>query len=76
MKKSKIPEELKRLLIKRKEAGEKLLSLEAQVNQKLEELDLTNIQEFADFQDECGCMVFTEPINYYGNTIKFLERHL
>lgn len=73
---NKIPKELRSLLIKRRNAGEKLLSLEAQVNQKLEEFNLTNTPEFETFQNECGCMVFAEPTNYYENSVKYVESQL
>lgn len=73
--KSKIPKELKSLLLKRKNAGEKLLILDSQVETMLEKLNLIGI-EYTTLLNDYGCMLSTEPQNYYEITVDYIEKQL
>ena len=75
-KKSKIPKELLRLLEQRKNAAEKAMCLDAEVEKILTDLNIVQLPEYVEFQTHYGCQLYTEPYVYYRDTIKILEKYL
>ena len=74
--KSKIPKELLKLLKKRADVAEQLNSLDSNVGKILEDLNMVEIPEYITLQNEFGCMMTTEPLNYYCMVVDFIEKHL
>lgn len=76
MKKSKIPKELLGLLNRRKNVAEELMVIDAQVEKLLTDLGVAETLEYYKFQNDYGCMLYTEPSNYYKMTIDILMKQL
>ncbi|MFD0587678.1 hypothetical protein ACFQZE_06660 [Paenibacillus sp. GCM10027627] len=74
MKQKKIPKELLSLMERREKTAWKLMMLDAQVQNMLEDLGVADTPEYINFQNNYGCMLTTEPSNYHDETTKIIEK--
>lgn len=76
MEQNKIPKKLLSLLNRRKNTADKLMVLDAEVENFLTTLGVAETLEYYKFQNDYGCMLYTEPSNYLKMTIDILEKNL
>lgn len=61
---------------RRKKAAIKLLELDAEVEEMLVKLGVTDTDEYINFQNDFGCMLTTEPLNYHEESVNIIEKTL
>lgn len=61
---------------RREKTAWKLMTLDAEVQELLDDLGVGDTDEYIKYQNDYGCMLTTEPSNYYDGVIEVIEKFL
>lgn len=70
---NKIPQDILKLLKRRKNYAGKVLILESDLQKRLKEIGFAETPEYLEFFCDYGCLMYTKPYVCYSKTIEMLQ---